>query len=324
MNIIPFQREEERLFQKYLDHLCQDKKERTASDYGYIVKSFIQWLADRPMNEGRFRPEMISTAAVEMFLNRKRTVKDQVTGEEREVEYGISTKNKMRAALSHFCSWLMDQGLLDKNPTRGVEIPPQPLMAPRVMTDDQRLVLRTLVEKKGDLRSQAIFALGYWAGCRVSDVSWLKISDTHLTTKSGWLRVGHKGGKQREIDLLNQVRRPLYDYLQERLRDGRHKDSEFVFTSQRSDRLTEAGIHHWLRNLKEKATRGEWELIHDITFHDFRHDFAHRCREAGWTLEEIAYYLGHITKKGEPAIQTTARYTQVSREQIKAKLKLLR
>jgi site-specific recombinase XerD len=137
-------------------------------------------------------------------------------------------------------------------------------------------------------------------------------------------RVGYKGGKQREIDLLNQARKPLYEYLQERLNDDRHKDSEFVFTSQRSGRLTEAGIHHWLRTLKEeKATKGEWELIKDITFHDLRHDFAHRCREAGWTLEEIAYYLGHITKQGAPAIQTTARYTQVSREQIKEKLKLL-
>ena len=47
-------------------------------------------------------------------------------------------------------------------------------------------------------------------------------------------------------------------------------------------------------------------------------------REAGWNLEEVAYYLGHITKKGAPAIQTTARYTQVSREEIKEKLKLLR
>jgi len=137
------------------------------------------------------------------------------------------------------------------------------------------------------------------------------------------LRVGHKGGKQREIDLLNQARKPLYEYLQERMKDEKQKDSEFVFVSQRSDRLTEAGIHHWWRKLKRQATVSEWELIKDITFHDLRHDFAHRCREAGWTLEEIAYYLGHITKQGAPAIQTTTRYTQVSREQIKDKLKLL-
>jgi hypothetical protein len=30
------------------------------------------------------------------------------------------------------------------------------------------------------------------------------------------------------------------------------------------------------------------------------HDFAHRTREAGWTLEEVAYYLGHVTMKGTP------------------------
>ena len=41
----------------------------------------------------------------------------------------------------------------------------------------------------------------------------------------------------------------------------------------------------------------------DVTFHDLRHDFAHRARAAGWTVEEIAYYLGHTTKKGTPAIQ---------------------
>lgn len=46
--------------------------------------------------------------------------------------------------------------------------------------------------------------------------------------------------------------------------------------------------------------------------------------EAGWSIEEVAYYLGHITNKGTPAIQTTIRYTQVSREQVKEKLKFIK
>ena len=69
---------------------------------------------------------------------------------------------------------------------------------------------------------------------------------------------------------------------------------------------------------------GQWELIHDLTFHDLRHDFAHRARDEGRSLEEVAYYLGHVAKKGTPAIQTTVRYTQVSREQVKEKLKHVR
>jgi len=59
-------------------------------------------------------------------------------------------------------------------------------------------------------------------------------------------------------------------------------------------------------------------------FTSLGHDFAHRARTAGWSLEEVAYSLGHITKSGMPAIQTTIRYTQVSREHVKEKLKLLR
>jgi len=190
-----------------------------------------------------------------------------------------------------------------------------------VLSPDQRFVLRNLIEKSEDPRGKALFALGYWAGCRVSDVAHLLMEHTHVGPKIGWLHVGHKGEKFRDIDLLNEARRPLYDYLQQ---GGRDKGSPYVFTSQRSQRLSEDGIHYWFRTLKQQANKEEWELIGSLTFHDLRHDFAHRAREAGWTLEEVAYYLGHVTMKGLPAIQTTVRYTQVSRAQVKDKLKLLK
>lgn len=46
----------------------------------------------------------------------------------------------------------------------------------------------------------------------------------------------------------------------------------------------------------------------------------HRARAAGGSLEAVAFYLGHITRKGTLAIQTTARYTHVSREDIKQQI----
>jgi len=118
--------------------------------------------------------------------------------------------------------------------------------------------------------------------------------------------VGHKGGKQRTIDLHNEARRALYAYIHA---NDLATERRYVFPSQRSERLTEAGIHHWFRALKALATTAEWELIAPLTFHDLRHDFAHRARAAGWSLEEVAYYLGHLSKTGTPAIQTTVRYT---------------
>jgi hypothetical protein len=53
-----------------------------------------------------------------------------------------------------------------------------------------------------------------FAGCRVSDVSWLEMAHTHVGPKVGWLHAGHKGGKWRDMDLINEARKPLYEYLQ--------------------------------------------------------------------------------------------------------------
>ncbi len=191
------------------------------------------------------------------------------------------------------------------------------MLASRQLPEGQRYILRTLVEQENDRRGAALFVLGYWAGCRVSDVSWLQMAHRHVGPKVGWVHIGYKDGKLRDIDLLNEARKPLYEYL----RTSANPDRIYAFTSQRSERLTEEGIHYWFRTLKARATKDQWELIHDLTCHDLRHDFAHRARVAGWSLEEVAYYLGHITKKGTPAIQTTVRYTQVSREQMTNKLK---
>ena len=71
------------------------------------------------------------------------------------------------------------------------------------------------------------------------------------------VHVGYKGGKMRDIDLVNTVRRPLYTYLQQADRD---QDSPYVFCSQRAARFTEAGIHHWFRSLKARANKERMEF----------------------------------------------------------------
>ena len=71
------------------------------------------------------------------------------------------------------------------------------------------------------------------------------------------------------------------------------------------DHLSERGIEHLWAQFKRQGSYEEWQLIVDVTFHDLRHDFAHRARQSGWSLEEIAVYAGHQTKDGAPAIATT-------------------
>lgn len=286
------------------------KASGTITGYARALNAFAAWLSERPGSGGHFHPDQFTRTAVQTYL-----------AELERQGYSPSYRVLVKSALSGFGRWLVeDVELLRRNPTRGISVEAQPLLAPRVLDDDQRYVLKTLVERDGSDRSAALFALGYYAGCRVSDVSWLRVENVHLSDRSGWIRVGYKGNKAREIDLAKPARQALKVYLAS---NERKDGSGYVFTSQRGPRLTEAGIHHWFRNLKASAKKGEWELIEDLSYHDLRHDFAHRAREAGWNLEEIAYYLGHITKRGTPAVQTTVRYTQASREQIKAKLSAL-
>jgi len=302
-------RPSEALVDEYLLSLS-GKATGTVDAYGRILRQLTAWIVARPGN-GSFQPEHFTRTALETYLA------SLATG-----GYSVSHRMRVKAVAGGFARWLIEEkGLLRRNPARGVDVPAQPMLAPRQLGLDQRYVLRTLIERADDPRGAAVFALGYWAGCRVSDVTWLRVEHMHVGPKVGWLHVGYKGGKTRDIDLLNEARRPLHEYLHH---GGRDPESPFVFTSQRAERLSEAGIHHWFRTLKAQATKDQWELIQDVTFHDLRHDFAHRARDAGWSIEEVAYYLGHVTKKGTPAIQTTARYTQVSREQVRGKLERLR
>ena len=214
----------------------------TVDNYLRALTALTAWIATQPGSDGQFQPEHLTRTALQTYL-------DQLGRD----GYSPSHRNLVKSAASSFADWLIDErGLLARNPARRIQIEAQPLLAPRVLSPEQRYVLKNLVERADDRRGEALFALGYCAGCRVSDVSHLRRDNVHLRARSGWVKVGYKGNKMRSIDLSR-----------------------------------------------------------------------HPSLAAGWSLEEIAYYLGHTTKRGTPALQTTVRYTQASREQVRDKLRLI-
>src|SRR5437773_2080584 len=281
------------------------KRETTRSTYALVLRQFLTWLANLPGHKPPFNPPAdLTQTAVQTYL----------FGE--LADLSVSHGERVKSILSSFAEWLIDEEFLTRNPTRGIEFPAQQLLAPRELSTDQRYILKELIESE-DLRGKAMFALGYYAGCRASDVCWFRLDQVHhLTKKSGHITVGYKRGQLRTIDLMNEARKALRAYLEEE-RKQIQTDCPFVFLSQREHapmrrqgdhprRLTEGGLHAWWRTVKERATRQQWEQSTDITFHDLRHDFGHRLRASGFTLEEVAVSLGHVTKKGTPAVATTA------------------
>ncbi|MFL5586408.1 MAG: tyrosine-type recombinase/integrase [Ktedonobacteraceae bacterium] len=282
------------------------KAQGTREAYLRTARQLIGWVAQLPGNGGQFQPSQLTQTAVEMYL---------VYLEQEGLS--LHHRARVKSTISNFAHFLIEEKeLLQRNPTRGIDLPPLPLAAPRLFSDEQRSILHALVKQAGDPRGAALFALGYWAGCRVSEVSWLQMAHTHVGPQVGWLHVGHDGSKWRNIDLMHEARQPLYAYLQ-----ARH-DSQgiYVFTSQRSERLTEEGIYYWFRTLKAQGSRDQRAVIEDLSFNNLRHDFAQRARVARWLPEEVAYYLGQVTQQGMPALQTIVPSTPVNREQVKQKL----
>jgi len=296
---------------------------KTVATYLTTIRDFVVWLATQPGGTP-FHLGLVTGTAVRGYMD------SLVTGNR-----APRTRSKALSALRSFCQWAVDEDHLRRNPARSIERPTVVAMAPRELSDKQRFVLKTMVEQHATPRFVAIFALGYWAGLRISEIAALRLDQCTINQRAGSITlVDAKGGKTRTLDLHNMVRRALYDYLSPAVPQELERDPEsaYVFTSQRAawlrqqgrpDHLSERGIEHLWAQFKRQGTYEEWKLIADVTFHDLRHDFAHRARQSGWSLEEIAVYAGHQTKDGAPAIATTVRYTLPSRKQLKERVQLL-
>lgn len=296
----------------------------TVRAYLTTVRQFVAWLATTP-NGTRFHADLLTETAITTYLQHLE-----------QAGRAPRTRSRALTALTRLTRWAVAEGHLRRNPALAIERPTVVALAPTELSPDQRYVLKSLVERADSLRLAAMFALGYWAGLRISEVAGLRIDHCVITGRAGVITIVEaKGGKTRTLDLHAAARRALWRYLTLPAihTEAREPDSAFVFTSHRAawlrqhnqpDHVTTRGLSHQWAALKQQATHVEWERIHAVTFHDLRHDFAHRARAAGWSLEDLAVYLGHQTKAGTPAIMTTARYTLPSREQLKQRLRDLR
>jgi len=297
---------------------------KTIVDYMSVLRGFEKWVLQET-GQDQFHTKLLLPSTLEDYLTYTKA-------------QGRSprTQRKIMTILKLFCRWATDEGLLKHNPSRQLKSPAIE-MDSHELTTDQRRILKRLVEQQDSPRLNAIFALGYWAGLRSSEVIRLQVKLCEVNQRAGTITLLEtKGGKKRTLDLHNKARQALYTYLYEipsTYPDAHDEESSYVFTSQRAawlrsqnqpDHLSVRGLEYLWTHTKTQASVSEWEQIQSVRFHDLRHDFSHRARAAGWSLEEIAIYVGHQTQEGMPAILSTVRYTLPGREQLKTRLQQLK
>jgi len=175
---------------------------KTIVAYLSAAQGLVDWLAAQP-GGAPFRIELLTETVIRGHLEALR-----VAGR------APRTRQKALTGLRSFCRWAVAEGLLPRNPTHQIEAPTVIAVAPRELSDAQRFVLKNRVEAAQSKRLAAIFALGYWAGLRVSEAAQLQIHHCQLNQRAGVITiVDSKGGKTRTLDLHNAARRALYEYV---------------------------------------------------------------------------------------------------------------
>lgn len=216
-----------------------------------------------------------------------------------------ATLARIRSALIGFGKWCFNQRLIAESPTRLLPRLKVPQKLPRPFPVDAR---RQIMELVLDQPDRVIRGLLYQAGLRVSEVSRLAVCDVDLEARTITIRDA-KGDKDRLVPLADDLWQDLRDYM---LASSRiDQPASWVITRATGERYTEPMIRRRTKAWGDRLHLGK------VTPHRFRHTFATRLLDHGADLRQVQELLGHAN------IATTARYTEISRERLRAAVNLL-
>lgn len=218
-------------------------------------------------------------------------------------KYGNSpgTADHKRIIIRDFFQWCVDEEIILRNPCRNIE----PIKySENIREPLDNIELAQMRFACQDDRERLLIEFLYSTGCRITEISDMKINDLDLEKHTAIVRHG-KGDKRRTTYLNAETIVAIKKYLQ-----TRDDDCEYLFVNKRT-----SGKH----KVSKKALEKEVTRIRErtdiknkkITPHNFRHTTATRCSNAGMPIEEIQQLLGHAS------IKTTQRYIKVNDENVR-------
>lgn len=156
-------------------------------------------------------------------------------------------------------------------------------------------------------RDRAILELLYATGCRVSELSTLKLSDLHLDER--YCVCHGKGDKQRVVPVGARAIDAVEAYLKyerPKLAARREPESSYLILSSRGRRLDRKRIWELLKRFAAIAG-----VSGKLSPHSLRHSFATHLLSGGADLRQVQEMLGHAS------IATTQIYTHVDATRLK-------
>ena len=221
-----------------------------------------------------------------------------------ELSLAPRSQARLVSALKTFFAYLLDERVIDTDPTELLRAPKLGRKIPEVLTYEEVRALLGAIDLSTDhgLRDRALLEVLYACGLRVSEATGLRLSDLYLDQE--FLRVTGKGNKERIVPIGGSAIRHVEIYL-EYVRKALPKivDENIVFLNRRGGALSRVSVFTAVK--KYAAAAG---IEKTVSPHTFRHCFATHLIEGGADLRAVQELLGH------ESILTTEIYTHLDTE----------
>ncbi|MFH1644401.1 MAG: tyrosine-type recombinase/integrase, partial [bacterium] len=199
------------------------------------------------------------TYSVEKFLNYAENEKAKELNEELVKNYlqilikkqSPSTTSANLSAIEFFFNSILKKNLKLPHPKRNKSIP-------EILTQEE---VKSLINSTNNIKHKLILKILYGCGLRVSEVVNLKKQDVNFKEDLIQIKQG-KGKKDRFVKIPNSLKPELQSFCN-------LNDSEVLFPSSKSKKLTTATIQKIVKQASKKA-----KIVKNIHPHTLRHSFA--------------------------------------------------
>jgi integrase/recombinase XerD len=282
-------------FIAYLEAEC-GMSQNTVMAYRRDLEKFFNWNKEHALKTVHQVDIATMTAFLDHLQNR---------------DLASSSIARNLAAIRMFFRYLMLESVLAESQVDLISSPKLWQRLPRVLSPDMVNELLNAPIGSADRyhrRDRALLAVMYATGCRVSEVTGLKLSDLNMTER--YARCTGKGNKQRMVSLTPVAIQAITQYLSIERADmvaNAVGDDGWLFVTRSGNRMNRETVWSLIQRYAARSGCGS-----EISPHTLRHSFATHLLAGGADIRALQEMLGHAN------IRTTQIYTHVDHTRLKS------
>lgn len=278
------------LIERFLEHLRVEEgmSENTIKSYFHELRRFREWLAGKEWSEVKRRD-------IQSYLSEL-------------IQAGLGARSIKHnlAVLRSFFRFMLEDELLQKDPSDLIEFPKLVKRLPQVLSKDEVEKMLKAAEDNSvrGIRDYAILEVLYACGLRVSELTGLRLDQIHLD--AGYITAFGKGKKERLVPIGESAISAVRKYLkQSRPFLDKKRNSPYLFLNRDGKPLSRVSVFKLIKKTALKSG-----IKSKVSPHTLRHCFATHLLEGGANLRAVQLMLGHSD------IGTTEIYTHLDRKRI--------